>query len=346
MNGAATSGDSGRAAPVLVADIGGTNARFALAVVDDAGATTFTHRQTFRAEHYEHIADAAHAYIESWDGPRPARGAFAVAGPTNAHEIRFTNSPWAFRRDELARALALSDFRVINDFEAQARGVRRMPPESCVALKAGVPKAGAPTAVLGPGTGLGLSLLVPVSSADPTIERAIATEGGHAAFAPQTEKEIGVLAFIKREHQYVSYERLLSGRGLVNIHRALCALAGTTRVTLTPSEITEAAISERLPIAVEAVSTFCDILGAFAGDAVLMAGARGGVYIAGGIAPKILPILKDSGFESRFRGRGPMSAYMDNIPVHVLVSDEAAFYGAASAVAAQEEDRAGGGQGA
>ncbi len=315
------------AAPVLVADIGGTNARFAL-VAKDGDELRLKHRQTFRAEHYENIADAVHAYLEAWEGPTPTDASFAVAGPTGADDIKFTNSPWAFHRQDLQTALGVEALHVINDFEAQALGVSQVRGDDLVTIKPGAGKPMAPRVVFGPGTGLGLSLLV----RDGGKEKAISTEGGHAAFAPQTENEIEVLRFIQKEHPYVSYERLLSGRGLVNIHRALCAVAGVTRVTLTPSEITEAALSNSLPVAVEAVDLFCAVLGTFAGDAVLLNGALGGAYIAGGIAPKILPRLQDSAFVDRFNARGPMSHYLADVPIYLLDTDEAAFWGAASLI--------------
>ena len=316
--------------PVLVADIGGTNARFAMAIVDEEGAMRLDHRETFQVDHYEHVADAAHAYLESWGGEKPQRAAFAVAAPIQDGVINFTSSAWQFTIDEMRGALELERFRAINDFEAQALGVRRLGPDAFMTLKEGEGEADKPCVVFGPGTGLGLAILAPANGAD----HVIATEGGHVGFAPGTDKEIEVLKFIRREHAFVSFERLLSGRGLVNIHRALCVIAGATRVSLTPSEITEAALEKRLPIATEAVDMFCALLGAYAGDAVLMTGAQGGAYIAGGIAPRIVEILKRSDFVARFSERGPMSHYMTPIPVRVLISDEAAFYGAATAAVA------------
>ena len=316
---------------VLVADIGGTNARFAMARVDADGATQLDHRQTFQVEHYEHVADAAHAYLESWGGDAPEKAAFAVAAPIHDGVINFTSSAWKFSVDEMRKALAVERFRAINDFEAQALGVRRLGPQAFLTLKEGVGEPDKPCVVFGPGTGLGLAILTPAGARD----HVIATEGGHVGFAPGTDKEIEVLKFIRREHAFVSFERLLSGRGLVNIHRALCVIAGATRVSLTPSEITEAALTKNLPIATEAVDMFCALLGAYAGDAVLMTGAQGGAYIAGGIAPRIIEILQRSDFVDRFCERGPMSDYMTPIPVRVLISDEAAFFGAATAAVAE-----------
>ena len=314
--------------PVLVADIGGTNARFAMAK-PSGGGYSIEHRETFRAEDFEHVSDAAHAFLESWTGDKPNKACFAVAAAISGDEIDFTNSPWRFRLTEIVGQLGVDEFRAINDFEAQARGVTYMSPDDLELIKPGEPDATAPSVVFGPGTGLGCGLSIPY----PGGRRIVSTEGGHPAFAPGTEKEIEVLRFVQREYGYVSYERILSGRGLVNIHRALCVVAGLPRVTLTPMEITKAALDGALPIAKEAVDMFCAVLGSYAGGAVLITGARGGAYIAGGIVPKILPILKESDFVERFSNRGPMSHYMEDVPIYVLTTDEAAFMGAASVFA-------------
>ncbi len=317
-------------APILVADIGGTNARFAMA--GGAGESVcLEHRQSFRAEDFEELPDAIRAYLESWSGARPLRACLAVAAPVPNERIEFTNSSWSFVPAVLKKSLGLSALKVINDFQAMARGAVSVGPDELQSIKSGVPDKDAPSAVFGPGTGLGLGLAVPVNGG----VRIISTEGGHAAFAPQDEKEIEVLRFIRREHAYVSYERVLSGRGLVNLHRALCALAGKTRVTLKPSEITAAALDGSLPVAREAVEMFCAILGGYAGDVALMTGARGGVYIAGGIAPKIKDILLASKFRERFTGRDSMRDYVEAIPVKLLLSSEAALVGAALCMEAE-----------
>lgn len=315
------------AAPLLVADIGGTNARFAIADRDGAGARIF-HRETMQAEDFEHLHDAARAFLESWSGARPERAVFAVAGPVNESEIVFTNSTWRFVPSTLKSQLSLSSLKVINDFEAMARGAVVAGDGDLVEIKSGAPRAGAPICVTGPGTGLGLAIVLP----RPGEDEVIATEAGHSAFAPRTEKEIEVLKFVMREHDFVSYERLLSGRGLVTLHRALCAVNGVTRVTLRPEDITAAALARTLPVAAEATEMFCDILGTFVGDAALISGARGGVILAGGILPKIEPILRASAFAERFVEREPMRAYLDAIPVRLLTGSSASLVGAVRAI--------------
>lgn len=312
------------AAPLFVADIGGTNARFALAEVD-GGDVRFLHRETMQAEDFEHLADAAKAFLESWGGVRPARGVFAVAGPVGAEEIQFTNSHWRFAPAALREQLRLGDLKVVNDFEAMARGAVAARSTDVAPIKPGTAVVSAPVAVTGPGTGLGLAVVHPQGEG----LHVVATEGGHAAFAPRDDKEIEVLKFVAREHDFVSYERLLSGRGLVNLHRALCAVNGVTRVTLRPEDITAAALAKSLPVALEATEMFCAILGTYAGDVALINGARGGVVLAGGILPRIEPILRTSVFIDRFVAREPMRAYLEAIPVTLLTGDTAALRGAA-----------------
>ena len=312
------------AEPLLVADIGGTNARFALAAVK--GETiNVTDAQTFRAEDFETIRDAADAYLESI-GEKPKRAAFAVAGPVGEKVIAFTNSPWVLDIAAVQSALKLKDFRVVNDFHALAAGLAYLADDAFVAVKSGAPDPEAPQLVIGPGTGLGQALIIPTQDG----RKIIATEGGHVSFAPRTEEEIAVMQFIAKEHPRVSVERLLSGRGLVNIHRALCVLSDTQRAAMRADEITKAALEETHPMAKQAIDMFCAILGRVAGDAVLATGARGGVILGGGILPKIQDLFLKSAFVDRFTDKGRMTAYVDATPVKLIIKDGAALAGAAA----------------
>ncbi len=310
--------------PVLVADIGGTNARFALASRDKNGIV-IRDSQTFRAEDFETIRDAADAYLEAVTA-KPKAACFAVAGPVSDDVIDFTNSPWVLEVATIKAALGLDRFMVANDFEALASSLRHLPKSDLVSVKPGVGAADAPILVIGPGTGLGQALVLPGNGRD----RIIPTEGGHVGLAPGTDEEIAVMKFIAREHPRVSVERVLSGRGLVNIHRALCAIAGTPRVSLKANEITKAAMTKEYPIAVRAVEMFCELLGAVAGDAVLATGARGGVVLGGGILPKIREIFLASQFTRRFLDKGRMRDYVEGVPVDMIVNDGAALIGAAA----------------
>lgn len=308
---------------VLVADVGGTNARFALAGIDNA-VVSIGAMHAFRAEDYETIRDAADAFLEAVQ-ERPKSACFAVAGPITDEVVEFTNSPWVLDIAKVKKQLKLGRLLAINDFEALAASVRHLGPSDLAPIKTGVAEPGAPLLVVGPGTGLGQSIIVPMGARD----RIIATEGGHVAFAPHDEEEIEVLRFIAREHKRVSIERLLSGRGLVNIHRALCAVAGQPRVSLQADEITRAAHTGEYPIAMKAVDIFCAILGSAAGDAVLATGARGGVILGGGILPNIQDVLMHSQFVARFLEKGRMRDYVEPVPVDLIIRDGAALIGAA-----------------
>ncbi|MEL6111299.1 MAG: glucokinase [Pseudomonadota bacterium] len=310
---------------ILVADIGGTNARFAVARPGPAGANNLLleNSQTFRAEDFETVRDAADAFLESIT-EKPARACFAVAGPVDAAVIRFTNSPWQIDRARIRDGLKLDQFHVVNDFEALACGIGTLSEGDTVCVHDAPGDPAAPTLVLGPGTGLGQALLVPIGGETLVI----ATEGGHKTFAPRTDEQVEVMRFIAREHPRVSVERLLSGRGLVNIHRALCSISGTQRISLQADEITRAAIEETYPIAQRAVALFCAILGDVAGDAVLSSGARGGVMLGGGILPRIKDLFLASDFAAHFTDKGRMRPYLEGVPVRLIMRDGVALLGA------------------
>ena len=309
---------------VLVADIGGTNARFALAEFSAHGISV-KEAQNFRAEDFETIRDAADAYLEAVNAS-PKTACFAVAGPITDDVVDFTNSHWVLKIKDITKSLNLNQFVAINDFEALARSVRYLSEEDLVAVKDGAGDVASPTLVMGPGTGLGQALIVPFGDQD----RIVSTEGGHVSFAPRTDEEVEVMKFIAREHPRVSVERVLSGRGLVNIHRALCAINDTPRVSLQANEITAAASDGSYPIAAQAVTMFCELLGRVAGDAVLSTGARAGVFLGGGILPKIRDVFLQSDFTGKFLDKGRMRAYVEDVPVYMIVRDGAALTGAAA----------------
>ena len=312
---------------ILVADIGGTNARFALAR-PDAGPAGFVlqQRQDFRAEDFDSLQGALGAYCESLAEPMPRRACFAIAAPPADGLIRLTNSPWTLEREALMAALDLHTLLVVNDFAAMTSGTRFLGDKDTITVRPGVAVSQAPRAVLGPGTGLGFGLLVPCAEGSMRI---VATEGGHASFAPQTEEEIDIMRLIRREHETVCFEHLLSGRGLVNIHRALCVLAGTARISLRPAQITAAATGTDYPLAKRAVEVFCAVLGSCAGDFAMVTGALGGLVIAGGIVPKIADVFLHSAFGERFGTPGYQKNYLKTVPVALLTANDTALIGAA-----------------
>lgn len=319
-------------APLLVADLGGTHARFALAAAGEA--PRLHHMRVLHAESFGSLDEAAHAYLETAP-TRPNVACFAVAGPVRGARIAFTNAPWTFDINEIKTALSLERLTVVNDFEALAAGAQLLGDSDLLSIKSGAPAPAAPVLVIGPGTGLGQALIVPDQNKK---ARVIPTEGGHIAFAPSTDEEIAVMRFLARDAPRVSIERLLSGPGIVNIHRALSAINGAPAASMRADQITAAAIAGGAPIADKAVSLFCGILGAAAGDAVLCTGARGGVLLGGGILPKISALLINSNFVERFTDKGPMRSYVDATPVDLITREGTALIGAASLFFKEESE--------
>lgn len=310
----------------FVADIGGTNARFAVAQGNERDGYTVDQVKRYHNEDFAQLHDAAEAYFSEIEGPKPARGCMAIAGPINGHDIRLTNSTWRLKPKHLAERLGMDKLCAVNDFAAQARGAPICPPDQRVSVRKGIAKPHSPMIVLGPGTGLGLGILVPVNGK----LHVIPTEGGHAAFSPGTDEEAKVWQFLHREHGFVSWELLLSGRGLVNIRRALAAEAGEKWFPVKPSEITDGAVKDPESLCGRTVALFCSALGVYAGNAALMTGAQGGIYLGGGILPKIRDLFEKSDFRLRFAQRGPMSQYVENIPVWLLLADTTPLLGAAA----------------
>lgn len=316
----------------LVADIGGTNARFAIAEGSAKDGFALKHIQRLRADDFENLRDAAHAFLESVDDSWPHSGCIAVAGPTGDSVVRLTNSRWKFEPATFAQDLGLEQLMAVNDFAAQARGAPLCPADGLLAICSGKPMPDAPIAVLGPGTGLGLGLLMPGKD----HVRVVATEGGHAGFAPRSDLEIEVGRFIADEYGFVSWERLLSGRGLVNIHRAMCHIEGVRWPGNGPEAITEEALAKPDSVCRRVVDLFLAALGAYAGDVSVLTGARGGTFLAGGILPTIASLLPDSCFDARRSRRGPMTRYVQSIPVDLITTDVAALLGAAAIAEAGE----------
>ncbi len=309
---------------LLVGDVGGTNARFALARMVD-GAPVLEHHESFPAEQYPTFLGGVKAFIDGCE-TKPSGGVLAVAGPVEDGAIDLTNSPWAVSETEL-QTLALNPVRLINDFEALAWGAPVVPADKLEKL--GGPDAGdarATIAVLGPGTGFGVSALVRDARGG---EMAMPSEGGHACFPPGDPVEDEILRILRRRYDRVSIERLICGPGLLNMHRALAEIEGRETHIEDPAEITTTALADPNTPCGATLARFCAILGAVAGDIALTTGARGGVYIAGGIAPRILPFLKASPFRERFERKGRFRDYMADIPTWVITHKHAALLGAA-----------------
>lgn len=313
--------------PALIGDIGGTNARFALVT---PGTFEPQHILSLPCADYPGLVEAARDYLARVgqtgdDAPREACLAFAC--PVDGDAIAMTNNHWRFSRREAERALGLSLFKVINDFTAQALGVPHVAAEELVEVQAGESVPHAARLVIGPGTGLGVAGLVPARNAWIPLT----TEGGHATFAPTDEREENLLRHFRNRYGRVSVERILCGQGLVDLYLAHCSLKGAPPRHQRPAEITQAAANGDR-IARDTLLRFLKILGDVCGDAALIMGARGGVYLCGGILPRLLEWLPRSRFREGFTAKGRMGAYTGAIPVQVVTAPWTGLLGAAEAL--------------
>lgn len=308
----------------LVADIGGTHARFAL--VDESG---IVRPETYRCADFAGPAEAARAYLAEHGGDSvPVRGAFAVASAVSGDRVAMTNSPWTFSIEETRHILGLSRLETINDFTAIALAVPHLEPGHLVTVGDGTAQPNRTIAVLGPGTGLGVSALVPCGSSWYPLN----AEGGHVTMAAANTRESEILEWLRQRFDHVSAERLLSGQGLVNLYQALSALSGHQAVYSTPDVISGHGLDGSCPICRETVDTFFAMLGTVAGNLALTVGALGGVYLAGGILPRMAEAFRRSGFRARFEEHGRFQPYLATIPTRLIVHPLPAFVGLAALV--------------
>ena len=309
----------------LVADIGGTNARFALAVGD---AKNITQQKSVRTQDHPSFVSAARDYLRSVGAEKIQDAAIAVATAVNGDQIKMTNCTWEFSVEAARKELGLKSLRVLNDFEALALSLPLIPKNELEKIGGSEAREHAPIALLGAGTGLGVAGLIHAG------QRWIAQpgEGGHASISAANAREEAIIAFTRRQHAHVSAERLLSGMGLQNIYHAVASLAGEEPQPLEPSFITREALRGGDKHCVETVEIFCAMLGSFAGNLALTLGARGGLYIGGGIVPKLGDYFARSPFRARFESKGRFSSYLAPIPTYVIHAESPALLGAASAL--------------
>lgn len=316
----------------LVADIGGTWARFALAQRSaDAAPTLHAESRVRVAEHASLIAAAQH-YLAQLDPalPAPTQAAFAVAGRVDGDTAAMTNHPWRIVAGECRSALGVAHVELLNDFTAQALSLPHLAPSDRTPI--GQPTGtglDAPTwtcTILGPGTGLGVGALLRRSAAP----FALASEGGHAAFAPKTPRQRALLEHLATRFPRVSYERLVSGSGLSHLHWAVARQSGcATPPTLAPEHVTAQARAGD-PVAVETLEVFFEVFGALAGDLVLTFGAWDGVFLSGGLVPLLLDELKAGPFRQAFEAKGRFSEAMARVPVHAVLHPQPGLLGSAA----------------
>jgi glucokinase len=311
----------------LLADIGATFARFCIEQVPGR----FEHVAVLPCCDHGGFVAVVKAYLSSLPGIVPRHAAVAIANPIAGDTVRMTNRDWSFSIRDAQRELQLATLLVVNNFTALAMALPRVRPADRVQVGGGDAQPGGVIGLIGPGTGLGVSGLVPMGDRWTVL----ATEGGHASFAPSDERELRVLQHAWKSWPRVSAERLISGPGIVLIHDAL---NGTP---LSAAEIVERALQHDDPTCRQTLDCFCGMLGTMASDLALMLGATGGIYVGGGIVPRLGPLFAQSPFRERFEAKGRLSGYVAGIPTYVLTADHPSFVGVSSLLADHVPDHDG-----
>jgi glucokinase len=303
----------------LLGDIGGTNARFALVTDGRIGPI-----ERSAVADYPDFDRALAVFLDRHRNEPPISSAvLAVAGPIKANRSALINSGWIIDAGRLGQTFNLQNVRVVNDFKAVAWSLPHLEPHDLFAVGGGERAVAAPAVVLGPGTGLGLACLVP----RPYDSFVVITEAGHATLPGANAREDAVIAHLRNHFGHVSVERALSGPGLVNLYQSLAAIDHLSAPPRKPSEITDAALRGSCPTSREALDMFCAMLGTVAGNAALTFDARGGIYIGGGIVPRLSEYLARSQFRARFEAKGRFQSYVAAIPSWVIMHPDPAFLG-------------------
>lgn len=312
--------------PRLIGDIGGTRARFAVIDSPDSPPGRF---RTLCCDDHASLLEAVHAYLLLEGGvTAPRVAAFGIANPVEGDHVQMTNHDWSFSIEQLRTELGLERLVVLNDFTALALSLPQLQADERRQIGGGRERAGRPIALLGAGTGLGVSGLVRCGNGYAPLEG----EGGHVTLAASTPREAELIAVLAARFGHVSAERALSGPGLVALHDAIRQLAGAAPLALEANEISAQAIAASCPWCSEALQVFCAMLGTVAGNLALTLGAFGGVYIGGGIVPKLGDFFDHSDFRRRFEQKGRFSDYLARIPCYVILAEYPALRGAAAAL--------------
>ncbi len=324
--------------PRLLADIGGTNARFAL----ETGPGEIGQVRVYPCADYPGVADVIRQYLKDTKIGRVNHAAIAIANPVDGDQVRMTNHDWTFSIEATRRTLGFDTLLVVNDFTALAMALPGLTDTQRVQVGGGQRRQNSVIGLLGPGTGLGVSGLIPAD--DRWI--ALGSEGGHASFSPQDEREDLVLQFARKKWPHVSFERVCAGPGIELIYRALAARdKKRIAANIDPADIVQRA-HEGDALAAETVECFCGILGSFAGNIAMTLGSLGGLYIGGGVVPRLGELFTRSSFRQRFEAKGRFDAYLANIPTYVITAEYPAFLGVSAILAEQLANRAGGGSSA
>ena len=314
--------------PRLMGDVGGTNARFA---VQEAPGAQPTQVVTYPVVDYPNFDDCLEAYVAQLTCARPREAAVGIANPIVGDHVRMTNFHWAFSIEAVRQRLGFDRLLLINDFTALALSLPALQPEHLRRIgTGGVADPKGAVGLIGPGTGLGVSGLL-LDTAGHTVP--LGGEGGHVSLAPANAREDRVVAVLRDKFGHASAERALSGMGLVNLYDALCTIDGVAARALDPAGVTAAATSGGDAHCVEAVEVFFGLLGSVAGNLALTLGARGGMYIGGGIVPRLGDWMERSTFRERFVAKGRFRDYLDAIPTWLIQAETSpALIGAANAL--------------
>ncbi len=314
--------------PYIVADIGGTNARFGLVTGFDPEAKEFVieNQQMYESEYFESIERAFTCYRNSLEQAAISGACLAVAGPVVGDRIKLTNLQWNFSVLQTQKNLGLDKLKIINDFSAYAYAIQYIDKKYLRNINEGVAVEGSPIMVVGPGTGFGVAAL---TSQNGTYN-VLASEGGHMSLAANTPLQAAIKEQLSRKHALVSIERVFSGPGLKDLYEALMAVEGMRPRKLTAAQISQLALESSDEMCHRTLALFCSWLGAVTGDLALALGARGGVFMGGGILPRIADFLVQSEFRAAFKAKDQMSHYLQDIPVDLVTEGNSALMGAAA----------------
>ena len=319
--------------PRLLADIGATHARFAL----QTAPGVFRSVRVLKCDDFEGIVPLLQFYLSDHDDAPLHHAALAVANPVNGDQVRMTNRDWQFSTDAVRRELGLQTLLIVNDFTALAMAIPGLTPNDLMKVGGGAAAGNAVVGVLGPGTGLGVSGVIPTVDGFVTL----GSEGGHMNFAPADEREFAILQFAWKEWSHVSNERLISGPGMEIIYRALAQRNGVKARARTSPDIISGALDDKDALCLEVLDCFCGMLGGAAANLAVTLGAFGGIFIGGGIVPRMGEWFAQSPFRARFEAKGRFSSYLAEIPTFVITTPNPAFHGVATILSEHLRGRSG-----
>lgn len=308
----------------LVADIGGTNVRFAIATINEENDIKLNNIHMFPTENWLYLEDAVNDYL-SQVSKRPTRASIAFAGPVYEDEVTMTNGTWQFNQSELTSYLNMQEVNVMNDYCAHACSLPLLKSDQLIKIGGGDVSKKGNKVVLGPGTGVGVGALVSVGDK----WTAVASEGGHIGYSANGDLEKEIKKVIAKEYSRVSIEELMSGRGISNIYYALGVINGTQKLKLHPAEINKLATEDNDPHSIHTIKVFSGMLGSFASDMAGTFNATGGIYLAGGVLLKLKEHFLDSDFRAKFEENEKLP-FVKDIETHLIVEEYPALFGAAA----------------